>query len=259
MTVWNALRCRADGTTGRARATVPRVTLGLGLALAVTLLLGGCAQGSEPGHRASLAGAPTRTEATPSDAIDPMPTDGSTPVGGRPWNAEVSAACESAVPAGLVEVAQTADPSGGTSFWTGGGRWAACDVLLDEEGAQTLVTGRRGAPEGFDERSLSLGTTVVRTGGGDPRRVRFAAGGLLPWPVGEIGYTFPDGHTEQARFVRSEDGSGDTWWSVVYTADDGPLVDPHASGADLDPVTISIVGAVAEAFRLPWEDLQRSE
>lgn len=253
MTLWDVLR-RADGMHGRARGL-------LAVALAGTLLLGACAPGTEPGQRASLAGAPTRdSEEPPADSVDPMPTDGSTPVGGGPWSHDVTTACASVVPDGLAEVAQTSDPSGGTSFWAGGARWAACDVLLDDEdGARTLVTSRRAAPAGFDEKSLALGTTVVPSDGGDPRRVRFAAAGLLPWPVGQISYTFPDGHTEQARFVQSEDGSGDTWWSVTYTATDGPLVDPTSSAADLDPVTISIVGAAAEAFRLPWEDAQRTE
>ena len=68
-----------------------------------------------------------------------------------------------------------------------------------------------------------------------------------------------NGHTEKAGFVASADASGDTWWSVGYTATDGPLVDPGTTSEDLRPVTISIVGAAAEAFRLPWEDVQRTE
>jgi hypothetical protein len=46
---------------------------------------------------------------------------------------------------------------------------------------------------------------------------------------------------------------------VAYTPTKGVLVDPETEPAALEPVTISIVGAAAEAFRLPWEDLQRSE
>jgi hypothetical protein len=123
--------------------------------------------------------------------------------------------------------------------------------------AEPVLIESRAGRAGFDEQSLALTSAVVSDG--DDPAVRFVAAGLLPWPVDEVGYTFPDGHTETARFVSSQDASEQTWWAVTYTATDGPLVDPETDAADLDPATISIVGAAAEAFRLPWEDLQRSE
>lgn len=265
------LRSRADGTEPVARAprtprTLRRAAVGLGVV--GLLVLGGCATPSGGGgDRASLSGSPTDasespTETTTDAQIDPMPSDGSTPVGGRPWNSDASAECERSVGPGYAEVAQTSDPAGVTSFWSGGRRTAVCDVLLapaaDGERSLMVTSSRRAAPAGFDEARLSLGTTVVGPESA-PDAVRFVAGGLLPWPVEEISYTFPDGHVEQARFMTSEDGSGDTWWVVAYTATDGPLIDPSTTSDDLDPVSISIVGAAAEAFRLPWEDLQRTE
>ena len=259
MTLWTVLSGRAGSGHRHAR---PAAALALGAAL----LLAGCASPSDgdSGARASLTGATTETSPEPTDGtqIAPDPSGKETPVGGQPWNDQVSAACTDAVDVGLEQVAQTTDDSSGTSFWVGGKRWAVCDVLLDAESndalALTVHTARRGGTLGFDEERLSLGTTVVGDQA-DPEAVRFSAGGLLPWPVDEISYTFPDGHAEKAGFVASADGSGDTWWSVSYTATDGPLVDPDTSSADLDPVTISIVGAAAEAFRLPWEDVQRTE
>jgi hypothetical protein len=46
---------------------------------------------------------------------------------------------------------------------------------------------------------------------------------------------------------------------VTHTPTEGVLADPATDPADLEPVTISIVGAAAEAFRLPWAELQRTE
>ena len=60
-------------------------------------------------------------------------------------------------------------------------------------------------------------------------------------------------------FVESADGSGAVWWSVGYTATEGPLADPETDPADVEPLTVSVVGAAAEAFSLPWEVAQRSE
>lgn len=263
---WTVLRSRADGTGPVVRASRARRQTVVGLGMVGLLLLGGCAQSSGGGDRASLAGSPTDPAESPSETtdaqIDPMPSGGSTPVGGQPWNGDASAKCEQAVGPGYTEMAQTSDAAGVTSFWSGGRRHAVCDVVLapadDGEPAVTVSPSRRAAPAGFDEGRLSLSTAVVGPEAG-PDAVRFVAGGLLPWPVEEISYTFPDGHVEQARFVASEDGSGDTWWVVAYTATDGPLVDPSTTSDELEPVSISIVGAAAEAFRLPWEDLQRTE
>lgn len=225
------------------------------LAVLGALALGACAAPADEPARATLAGSVTTgspAESTPE--IDPRPTGGETPVGGQPWDDAVTEGCEAAVAPAFSQVAQTSDGRGVTSFWTRGRRWVACDVVGDAE--PVLIESAPGRP-GFDERSLALTTTVVSSGQ-DPA-VRFVAAGLLPWAVDEIGYTFPDGHAETARFVAGEDSADQTWWAVSYTATEGPLVDPETEAADLDPATISIVGAAAEAFRLPWEDLQRSE
>lgn len=266
MTLWTVLSGHAGDSQRHARSAV--------LALAAAASLAGCASPSDGdgGQRASLAGSSTETtpgttpgttpEPTDAPQIDPAPSGRETPVGGQPWNDQVTDACADTVDAGLEQVAQTASDSSGTSFWVDGKRWAVCDVVLDPQTSDALAltahTSRRGGPAGFDERRLSLSATVIGDQA-DPQAVRFSAGGLLPWPVEEITYTFPDGHTEKAGFVASADASGDTWWSVGYTATDGPLVDPGTTSEDLRPVTISIVGAAAEAFRLPWEDVQRTE
>lgn len=204
---------------------------------------------------ATLSGsetAPTSSPEPTAPEIAPAPSGDETPVGGQPWDEAATAACAAEVADGFTQVAQTGDDDGVTTFWTSGRRWVTCDVAGDDP---VLITSARGRP-GFDERSLGLSTALV--GAADDPAVRFVAGGLLPWPVDEISYTFPDGHVEQARFVTSEDAEH-TWWAVTYTATDGPLADPATDAADLPPATISIVGAAAEAFRLPWEDLQRSE
>jgi hypothetical protein len=261
MTLWTVLRHRADGRTP-ARAPAAGVAVRIVAGLLAAVVLASCAPAEDRGGRATLTGSPTRPpagEATGDGDIAPEPSGEETPVGGLPWNDEVTAACAQRLDPALTQVAQTADDTGVTSFWSSGGRWAACDLLLDDSDPEpTVLTAHRGAGTGFAERRLALGTSVAADAG-QPSAVRFVAGGLLPWPVDEISYTFPDGHTARARFVASDDGSGDVWWSVTYTATEGPLVDPDTAAADLDPVTISIVGAAAEAFRLPWEDAQVAE
>lgn len=245
MTRWNVL-------SGGACAVVAAFSV---------LALGACAapaDGPAAGpDRAVLAGSET-SSATPSaepsePQIDPMPTGGETPSGGQPWDAAATEACKAVVDTSFTQVAQSADEAGVTTFWTSGKRWVACDVAGEADPA--VIESKQGRP-GFDEESLALSTTMLP---GDNPSVRFVAGGRLPWPVQEISYSFPDGHTAKARFVTSQDDPEVTWWVVGYTATEGPLVDPETKADELDPATISIIGAAAEAFRLPWEDLQRSE
>ena len=265
------------GVTGATRLVLSRAGVVLG-GLGVVTALGACASPADSGDgtgRAALAGAvsqdPSRSgSASPSGdpeaEIDPGPADpGATPVGGEPWKTEVSAVCAGAVAAeggvGFDEVAQTSDGGAVASFWASGGRSVVCDVLAADDGTTvtTLVPSGADGSTGFDERALLLGSSVVRGGDGSPTAVRYVAGGRLPWRVDELGYAFPDGHRARAVFVESGDGSGAVWWSVGYTATDGPLADPEADPADVDPLTVSVVGAAVEAFRLSWEDAQRSE
>lgn len=154
---------------------------------------------------------------------------------------------------GLQEVAQTANDGGVTSFWMAGKKSVACDALGGQD-APTPALLASGPRASLDERALGLSTTVVTDSNGATTAVRFAAGGKLPWPVYEMTYVFPDGHSENATFVRSDDGSGDTWWSVSYTATDGVLVDPDTDPAKLEPLTISIIAGAAQAFRRPWDE-----
>jgi hypothetical protein len=268
MTHRNVLSSDAGGRLPRTRTSLPRRSLaGLAVASAVTVVLGACAGPGSGPSQGTLAGSATDEESTTSDGsagelqIDPGPTDGKTPSGGPPWDRQATEACEAVVGGGgLAQVAQSPDDAGTITFWTKGRQWAACDVAAGAEGVEPAVleSTRRGRP-GFDERSLAVTTTVLPGPDGSPAAVRLVAGGRLPWRVDEISYTFPDGHTEQARFVTSEDDPGEVWWSVTYTPTAGVLVDPDTEAADLGPVTVSIVGAAAEAFRLPWEDAQRSE
>jgi hypothetical protein len=248
-----------SGAAGRSPVHARARLLGPWIALvAAALVLTGCGASSEGPARAVLAGSESdRAEATPDPQIDPMPTDGKTPSGGEPWDAAATEQCGAAVGTGLVQVAQSADGSGVTTFWAEGTRWAVCDLVAGTE--PTVLAGAATAGAGFDEQALSVATTAVPAAAGAGEAVRVVAGGRLPWPVQEISYTFPDGHVEEARFVAGTDAAGDGWWTVTYTATDGVLVDPETEVAELDPVTISVVGAAAEAFRLPWEDLQRSE
>ena len=267
MTHRNVLSGDAGGRLPRARTSWPRRSLaGLAVASAVTIVLGACAAPGSGPNQATLAGSATDEEsATPGSGadepqIDPGPRDGKTASGGPPWDAEATEACEAVVGDGFTQVAQSPDDAGTTTFWTKGGQWVVCDVAVGAQGVEPAVleSTRRGRT-GFDKRSLAVTTTVLPRPDGSPAAVRLVAGGRLPWRVDEIAYTFPDGHTEQATFVTSEDDPEEVWWSVAHTPTEGVLVDPETDPAALDPVTIAIVGAAAEAFRLPWEDLQRSE
>lgn len=170
----------------------------------------------------------------------------------------MSQACARAVGAGFAEVAQSPDDAGVSSFWVAGRRWVLCDVATASASSEPTVISPTPSSRarGFDERSFSLTATPLSSPQGRSAGVRFVAGGRLPWAVKEIGFRFPDGHTEQARFVGSERGH-DTWWSMTYTVTDGPLDD--GGQGDLGPVTVSVAGSVAEAFRLPWGDVQRTE
>ena len=274
--IWGGPTRRA-GVSGATRLFLSRAGVVLG-GLVVVAALGACASAADSGDgtgRAALAGSvsqePSRAgEVTPSGApeaeIDPGPADpGATPVGGEPWDAEVSAVCAGAVAeeggAGFDEVAQTSDSGAATSFWANAGRSVVCDVLAADDGTTvtTLVPSGADGSRGFDEPVLRLGSSVVRGEDGSPAAVRYVAGGRLPWRVDELGYAFPDGHRARAVFVESADGSGAVWWSVGYTATEGPLADPETDPADVEPLTVSVVGAAAEAFSLPWEDAQRSE
>ncbi|HSE07633.1 MAG TPA: hypothetical protein VLB29_03120 [Nocardioidaceae bacterium] len=258
-----ALSCAAGGAVGARGDGRRRSLAGLAVAGALTVALGACAgPGAEP-EQASLAGAPARESSLPDPTdpqIDPGPTDGETVAGGQPWDARATRTCSAAVPSGFDQVAQSPDDAGTTTFWTLGRRWVACDVAAAAGVGPALFSSpkRAGAP-GFDARSLAVTTSVIEGADGEPAAVRVFAGGRLPWRVQELSYTFPDGHTEQARFVTSETTPDEVWWSVTYTPTEGVLADPGVREADLEAVTISIVGAAAEAFRLPWKELQRSE
>jgi len=240
-----------------------RLRLGWGAVAAAlaALALAGCAAPAQEQDTAVLAGASNEAEAQQrgdDPQIDPGPTGGETPVAGRPWDPDVSDSCAEAVGAGFTQVAQSADVGGVTSFWARGKDWAVCDVA---EGAvdPVVLPAAPGARRGFDEKALAVSTTPVTSDGARPEAVRIVAGGLLPWRVDELSYRFPDGHGEVARFVVGGDDPERAWWVVSYTPTEGPLVGTGAAKDDLGPVTISVVGAAAEAFRLPWEDLQRSE
>ena len=264
------------GVAGATRLVRSRAGVALG-GLVVVAALGACASAADGDGtgRAALAGSVSQDPSPPGMAspsgdpeaeIDPGPVDpGATPVGGEPWKTEVSAVCAGAVAAeggvGFDEVAQTSDGGAVASFWASGGRSVVCDVLTADDGTTvtTLVPSGANGSRGFDERALLLGSSVVRGEDGSPTAVRYVAGGRLPWRVDELGYAFPDGRRARAVFVESTDGSGDVWWSVGYTATEGPLADPATDPADVDPLTVSVVGAAAEAFRLSWGDAQRSE
>jgi hypothetical protein len=267
MTHPNVLSSDAGGRLPRARTALPRRSrAALAAASAVTVVLSACAATGSGPSQATLAGSATDAESTtPSSSadepqIEPVPTDGMTPSGGPPWDAEVTEVCEAVVGGGLAQVAQSPDDAGTTTFWTKGRQWVACDVAVRAQVVEPAVLeSARPGRTGFDARSLAVTMTVLPGPDGSPAAVRLVAGGRLPWRVDEIAYTFPDGHTEQATFVTSADDPEEVWWSVAYTPTEGVLVDPGTEPAALEPVTISIVGAAAEAFRLPWEDLQRSE
>jgi hypothetical protein len=202
---------------------------------------------------AGAEGAPERASEPPVE-IEPDRSGG--PSEGAAWDDAVSAACAEALGGGryaaLTEVAQTADEHGATSFWARGGSWVACDLLLDPAAAGPVLVTSRPGERSFSPEALVLTATAVPSTG--PREaVRFVAAGRLPHRVDEMVYVFPDGHEERARFAESTDGSGDSWWSVTYTATDGVLLAPEAGREAVDPLTVEIVGATAEAFRMPWE------
>jgi hypothetical protein len=251
-------------TNVTGRAGVRRVGPTLAL-LALGLALASCATPTDGPDRAVLAGSPSGDAGEQPGAggadepqIDPGPSGEQTPVGGRPWDAGATEACAAELGEGFTEVAQSTDPSGVTTFWTRGRRdWVVCDVPAGLADAPVVIGSTPAARRGFGARALALHRAPVT--GDETGGVRFVAGGLLPWRVDELSYLFPDGVEQQARFVASEDDPDQVWWVVTHTPTDGVLVDPGTDPADLEPVTISIVGAAAEAFRLPWAELQRTE
>jgi hypothetical protein len=239
-----------------------------GLAVALGLALASCATPGDGPDRAVLAGSPSGDVGVqPGDGsadepqIDPGPSGEQTPVGGRPWDAGATEACAAELGDGFTEVAQSTDPSGVTTFWTRERRgWVVCDVptgLADATEAPVVIRSTPAARRGFGTRTLALHRTPVS--GDETGGVRLVAGGLLPWRVDELSYLFPDGVEQQARFVASVDDPDQVWWVVTHSPTEGVLADPSTDPADLEPVTISIVGAAAEAFRLPWAELQRTE
>lgn len=265
MTHQLGLSCADAHAKGERIALPMRSLAALAVVSALTLALGACAEPVSAPHRASLAAAPTDQLSSPAapDSDDPQigpePTSSETPSGGQPWDERATRACEAAVGPGFDQVAQSPDDAGTTTFWTSGRRWIACDLAADAVEPRLIESTRRSGHAGFDERSLAVTSAAVPGPDQGAAPVRFFGGGRLPWPVQELSYTFPDGHVEQARFVTSQDDPDEVWWTVTYTPVEGVLVDPATQADDLKPVTISIVGAAVEAFRLPWEDLQRSE
>lgn len=256
MTLRNVLSGGAGRTHARARGA-RRGSWLLMLAVPGAFAFGACAAPADEAggpERAVLSGAET-TASPEIDAdeaqIDPTPSTGETPSAGRPWDDSVTAACRGLVGAGLSQVAQSADAEGVTTFWSAGEAWAVCDVASGEP----VLVAAADSVEGFDEGSLSLTSVALADDGG----VRHTAAGLLPWPVQELAYTYPDQHTERARFVSSEGDPDEVWWVVSYTATEGPLAEPDVDTAGLDPVTVSVAGGAAEAFRFDWDELQRSE
>jgi hypothetical protein len=233
-----------------------RAVAALGAMVAGAALVG-CGAAVEAPDRAVLAGSPGGTDAAaPADEeaqIDPGPSGVETPVGGRPWETRASAACAQALP-GFEQVAQSADAHGVTTFWVDGRDWVVCD-LPEGEDEPSLLAKAPGAGRAFTERALEVRTTRLS---GPDGGVRVVAGGLLPWRVDELTYAFPDGHEEAARFVVGEGRSEQVWWVVTYTAVEGEPAEAPGSG-QVGRVTVSVVGAAAEAFRVPWEDLQRRQ
>ena len=207
------------------------------------LVLGGCAGVDEVPDEATLVDAVRSASPAGSSVGDEA--------GDEAGDAAVTEACEAVVPRGFSEIGQSADPTGVTSIWGKGARSVACDVVGED--APVVVDTARPGRGGFDARTLSVLTRTLS--GHDSPAVRLLAAGRLPWPVDELAYSLPDGHTEQARFV-TDARTGETWWVMAYTVEDGPLV--HPGDVD-DPVTVAVTGAAAEAFRFPWRDLQRSE
>lgn len=241
-------------TTDRVRVTAHtlpsllRRSGGLGgLALAAGLTLAACAApagSGEQSERAVLADAPATAapdahDGGPDAEIAPEPAGQPTPVGGRPWDDAVSRACAVVLAdAALAEVAQVADGDGTTSVWSAGRRWAACDVAEPTAGEPLVVRGR--ARDRFEPDDLALAT--ARHGA----RTRVLAAGRLPWPVDSVSYRFPGGHDLRARFVTSDVDPAETWWVLAESVD-------RLDGTTTGEVTVEVVGATAEAYRIPWQ------
>jgi hypothetical protein len=261
MTLWNAVRAACGTDHPHAETALRRRGLAL-VAVGGAFALGACAPagGSSDGgaHEAvltdALPAAPAGDAGKPQVDVAPggVPT-----LSADPQDPAVSRSCAEAVAPGYDEVAQVRDEAGVSSFRVRGRRWVLCDVAPGTSAPPAVIaSGPRSGSRGFDEERLSVTATSVTSADGSSA-VRFVAGGRLPWPVQEIAYRFPDGHIARARFVTSEGGDEATWWSMTYTATGGPLVD--ADVADPGPVTVSVVGDTAEAFRLPWQDVLRNE
>lgn len=235
-----------------SRRAAARGGLVCGTALLATGALAACGGSAAP-ERATLVGAETESSASaqpPSGEpqIAPEPSGGPTPSGGRPWDDSVTSTCVDLVGRAFRQVAQSEDDGGVTSFWVSGRDWRLCDVAAS--GAAPTVFGPAGhGAHGFDEATLAIAATPL---GVDTRLV---AGGRLPWPVDEIRYDLPDGSSAAARFVTGQGADESTWWVMTHTLSDDVLGSEDGGGQ----VTISVTGAAAEAWRLPWAEIQRSE
>ena len=77
----------------------------------------------------------------------------------------------------------------------------------------------------------------------------YVAGGPLVVPHERITYTFPDGHTEQARIAT--DAAGRQWWSVAYLPTEGIMTSGNSSR--WDPVKVEdALSGVVNTYRLDW-------
>ncbi len=232
----------------------PRRLAGGVLALGL-VACAGCGT-AQPPQRATLTGADTVTSGSGQTAeepqIAPEPTGGPTPVAGRPWDAAASRTCQDAVGAGFSQEAQSSDVGGVTTFWVRERDWRVCDLAAAATSEPTVFGPDDHGGRGLDVRDLAISTSPVAAEGGADR-TRLVAGGLLPWSVDEIRYELPDGESATARFVVGADDPGRTWWVMTHAAPRPDLADDSA------PVTVSVTGGAAEAFRAPWKRLQRRE
>ena len=256
-----------DATRARIRARLAEATAGsppdrfsrwlvpVGAAAAVLLVAfgvsyaaltpGGDGSPMPAGSSPTTAGEPS---ATPSRTDDAPTTP--TPVG--PVDPDAQTPCAAAVRQQLgpdaSQVAIWSLPKGEAAIWVSGNRSVLCE---DSDGIATAHQARPVTPPetlGPEQLEFSSSTYVA-----DRQRIitAYVAGGPLPEGVTGIDYTFPDGHTESARFFTGDVGR--KWWFVGYVPQDGPMADPQRNILDFDPVRVTVsLSGVQQQHELHW-------
>jgi len=267
-----------DATRARIRAriaeeattestSVRRWALPVVAAVAVlAIAMGGAYAAFWPGDGGPVSPAPAIQETTaPADSPSPAPTEppsdaptleesappSSEPPPGGPdedWGAEdiPRTTCAREVrPRGAEQVVSWPTSVGEVGIWVAGDSWALCE---QSGRIATVHAARPLGEEQLDKDAFNFSTSTYDWNA-QQFFTAYVAGGPLVVPHERITYTFPDGHTEQARIAT--DAAGRQWWSVAYLPTEGIMTSGNSS--KWDPVKVEdALSGVVNTYRLDW-------